>query len=79
MKRLDWAVSRRRPTRSGLSNPTVWKQVHALERELKAKLVVPYGRGCRLTDGGRELAKLAAPVVASLASLKRQVDGGHGS
>jgi DNA-binding transcriptional LysR family regulator len=56
----------------GLSNPTVWKQVHALERELKVKLVVPYGRGCRLTDGGRELVKLAAPVVASLASLKRQ-------
>src|SRR2546428_11145744 len=44
----------------GLSHPTVWKQVHALEREFGAQLVKPFGRGCQLTEAGRVLAELAA-------------------
>jgi DNA-binding transcriptional LysR family regulator len=55
----------------GLAHPTVWKQVHALEREFGAKLVEPYGRGCRLTEAGRVLAELAGPAVGSIAGLKR--------
>src|SRR5262245_41075389 len=37
----------------GLAHPTIWQQVHALERELDAQLVEPHGRGCRLTEEGR--------------------------
>ena len=36
-----------------LSQPTVWKQVHALEREFGAKLVEPHGRGCAMTAAGQ--------------------------
>lgn len=54
-----------------LAHPTVWKQVHALERELGTTLVEPHGRGCRLTEAGRVLAELAEPAVLSIASLKR--------
>jgi DNA-binding transcriptional LysR family regulator len=55
----------------GLAHPTVWKQVHALEREFGVQLVEPYGRGCRLTESGRLLAELAGPAVASISGLKR--------
>ena len=54
-----------------VAHPTVWKQVHALERELGAKLLEPFGRGCRLTSAGELLAELAQPAVASIGSLKR--------
>src|SRR5690242_18304989 len=59
-------------TALGTSHPTVWKQVHALEREFGAQLVKPFGRGCRLTDAGRVLAELAGPAVAGIASLKQR-------
>lgn len=61
----------------GLAQPTVWEQVHALEREFDARLVEPYGRGCRLTEAGRVLAHLAAPLVAGIDSLKRQFQSTH--
>src|SRR5579871_1579621 len=53
-----------------LAQPTVWEQVHALEREFGEKLVEPHGRGCRLTEAGRVLAGLAAPLVAGVDALK---------
>ena len=37
----------------GLSASTVWQQVRALERELKAKLLRRRGREVDLTDEGR--------------------------
>jgi DNA-binding transcriptional LysR family regulator len=55
----------------GVAQPTVWEQVHALERDFDAKLVEPYGRGCRLTEDGRLLLGLVDPLVASLDSLRR--------
>lgn len=55
----------------GLAHPTVWKQVHALEREFAVRLVEPYGRGCRLTEAGRLLAELAGAAVARISGLKR--------
>lgn len=61
-------------TALGLSQPTVWLQVHALERSFGAKLVEPFGRGCRLTDDGRILAELAAPAVLHIGSLKARFD-----
>src|SRR5438876_9828614 len=58
----------------GLAQPTVWEQVHALEREFAAQLVEPHGRGCRLTEAGRMLAGLAAPLVAGIDALKRNFE-----
>jgi DNA-binding transcriptional LysR family regulator len=55
-----------------VAHPTVWKQVHALERELDTKLLEPFGRGCRLTSAGELLAELAQPAVASIGTLKRR-------
>jgi len=55
-----------------VAHPTVWKQVHALERELGTQLFEPFGRGCRLTAGGKLLAEMAQPAVASIGSIKRQ-------
>lgn len=54
----------------GVSQPTVWEQVHALEREFGAQLIESHRRGCRLTDAGRLLAELAVPIVAGADSLK---------
>ena len=54
-----------------LSHPTVWAQVHALEREFGEPLIEPHGRGCRLTIAGEVMAKLAAPIVLGAASLRQ--------
>jgi DNA-binding transcriptional LysR family regulator len=56
----------------GVAQPTVWKQVHALERQYGVKLVEPHKRGCRLTEDGRLLMQLADPLVTGLDSLPRQ-------
>ena len=53
----------------GLSQPTVWEHVHALERELAAQLIESHHRGCRLTAAGRLLVDLATPIVAGLETL----------
>jgi molybdate transport repressor ModE-like protein len=45
----------------GLSQPTVWEQVHALERVFGMKLLQRRARGSELTPAGRLLAELAAP------------------
>ncbi len=55
----------------GLSQPAVWEQVRALEREFGAVFVESFGRGCRLTDAGKVLVELAEPVVAAADSIKR--------
>lgn len=58
----------------GLAQPTVWEQVHALEREFAAQLVEPYGRGCRLTAEGQLLAELSASYVAGIDGLKQNFE-----
>jgi molybdate transport repressor ModE-like protein len=55
----------------GLSHPTIWNQVHALERRFETKLVETHARGCRTTEAGRRLAELAAPLVTGFASLEQ--------
>ena len=57
----------------GLSQPTVWEQVHALERELGVSLVERHARGCRLTEEGRRVVALAAPLVQGVRAFKRNV------
>ncbi|MBY0522557.1 MAG: LysR family transcriptional regulator [Gemmataceae bacterium] len=55
----------------GLSKPTVWQQVRALERELKVTLLRLGGRGVELTAEGNLLLKLIQPHVTGLDSLVR--------
>lgn len=55
----------------GVSQPAVWEQVRALEREFGAPLIEAHGRGCRLTEAGTLLVQLADPVVTAADSLKR--------
>ena len=57
----------------GLSQPTVWEQVHALERELGVSLIERHARGCRLTEEGRRVVALAAPLVQGVRAFKRSV------
>src|SRR5262245_6519553 len=56
----------------GLAHPTIWQQVHALERQLGARLVEPHKRGCRLTAEGRLLVEMAGSMVTGIDSLKRR-------
>jgi DNA-binding transcriptional LysR family regulator len=55
----------------GVAQPTVWAQVHALERSYQTQLIEPHGRGCRLTPAGKLLAELASPLVTGMDSLQR--------
>src|SRR3954469_15029344 len=57
----------------GLAHPTVWKQVHALERHFGQQLVESHTRGCRPTETGRVLAELASPLVTGIDSLKEML------
>jgi DNA-binding transcriptional LysR family regulator len=57
----------------GLAQPTVWEQVHALERDFDAVLVERQPHGCRLTEAGRLLAEMAAPLVTGIDSLKHRL------
>ncbi|OAI48143.1 hypothetical protein AYO44_07740 [Planctomycetaceae bacterium SCGC AG-212-F19] len=55
----------------GLSKPTVWQQVRALERELHVTLLRPGKHGVDLTPEGRLLLKLVQPHISGLDSLAR--------
>jgi len=55
----------------GLSAPTVWEQVRALERRLGASLLLRHGRAVELTAEGRLLLELIQPHVAGIDSLDR--------
>ena len=55
----------------GLSKPTVWQQVRALERELGVTLLDQRGRRAELTAEGRLLLGLIQPHVSGLDSLVR--------
>src|SRR5205809_6854510 len=57
----------------GLAQPTVWEQVHALERALAVTLVEREAHGCRLTESGRRVAELAAPLVQGMAAFRHSV------
>ena len=63
-RRPGWAVSRRRRLAWDWPTRPSGEQVHALERQLGARLVEPHSAGCRLTDDGRVLAEMADPLVA---------------
>ncbi|AMV20482.1 LysR family transcriptional regulator [Planctomyces sp. SH-PL14] len=56
--------------RLGLSTPTVWQQVRALETHLKTTLIRRRGRVVELTDEGRVLLDIVQPHVSGLDSLE---------
>jgi molybdate transport repressor ModE-like protein len=55
-----------------LSHPTVWKQVHALERVLGVQLVETHARGCYLTAAGQLLIEMVGPAMESIATLQER-------
>jgi DNA-binding transcriptional LysR family regulator len=58
----------------GLSHPTVWHQVHALQKRMNVELVEPGRMGCTVTMAGQILANLIAPIVHSSNSLRSRFD-----
>src|SRR5262249_56684569 len=54
----------------GLTAPTVWQQVRALERRLGTTLLRRHGRNVELTPEGRLLLELVHPHVSGLDSLE---------
>jgi DNA-binding transcriptional LysR family regulator len=56
--------------RLGLSTPTVWQQVRALEQQLRTTLMRRHGRSVELTDEGRLLLEIVQPHVNGLDSLE---------
>jgi molybdate transport repressor ModE-like protein len=55
-----------------LSHPTVWKQVHALERLFGVQLVETHARGCYLTAAGKLLVEMIGPAMDSIATLQER-------
>jgi len=52
-----------------IAQPTVWKQIHALESHLGVTLLTPHARGCRVTPAGEQLLELVAPLVSEMSVL----------
>jgi DNA-binding transcriptional LysR family regulator len=55
-----------------LSHPTVWKQVHALERVFGVQLVETHARGCYPTAAGQLLIEMIGPALESIATLRER-------
>src|SRR5262245_17733081 len=55
----------------GLSVPTVWEQVRALERKLQSTLLRRHGHAVEVTPEGRLLLELIQPCVGTVDSLER--------
>jgi len=54
----------------GLSAPTVWRQVRALERECKSRLLVRKGRSVQLTTEGKLALELLEPHLSGIDSVR---------
>src|SRR5947207_9667202 len=53
-----------------LSAPTVWRQVRALERECKSRLLVRKGRSVQLTAEGKLALELLEPHLSGIDSVR---------
>ena len=56
----------------GLSTPSVWQQVRALEDEFKVPLIDTVGQSVKLTQQGQLLVELAEPIVQGFDSILEQ-------
>ena len=61
----------------GLAVPSIWQQIRALEDEYGVQLVVAKGSQVSLTDDGRMLVDLAAPLVEGFDSLRSLFEDRH--
>lgn len=61
--------------RLGLTQPTVSRQIAALEEAIGAPLFVRHGRGVRLTPRGEELLEAARPMEDAIAAFERAAAG----
>ncbi|MFI4877080.1 MAG: LysR family transcriptional regulator [Blastopirellula sp. JB062] len=55
-----------------VSQPTVWKQIRALEQLLGQTLIESDGRRSEITPAGRILAELATPIIAEFETLRHR-------
>lgn len=62
----------------GMSTPSVWRQVRALEDDYGVQLVTARGQDLRLTEDGERLVDLAEPLVEGFDSLKKVFADQHG-
>lgn len=53
-----------------LTRTSVWQQVHSLEKELACTLLRTRGHRVELTEAGRKLVEMIAPIVAGFDSVK---------
>ncbi|MBC8097790.1 MAG: LysR family transcriptional regulator, partial [Akkermansiaceae bacterium] len=53
-----------------LSHPTVWKQIHALEKQMGHALVETNRRGCQPTPAGQLLVEHALPLLEGIAQIQ---------
>ncbi len=58
----------------GLAQPTVWKQVQALEASFGLPLLVSHARGCRPTAEGKVLEELVRPILSEFDGLGRRYE-----
>jgi LysR family transcriptional regulator, cys regulon transcriptional activator len=54
----------------GLTRASVWQQVRALEQEMACTLLRTRGQRVELTDAGKKLVEMVAPLVAGFDSVK---------
>jgi LysR family nitrogen assimilation transcriptional regulator len=57
----------------GMTQPSLSRQIHKLEEELRTTLFYRHGRGVTLTDAGRKLADVVKPVMQQLADIKEEI------
>jgi molybdate transport repressor ModE-like protein len=62
----------------GMTTPSVWRQVRALEDDYGVQFVAARGQEVRLTEDGERLVVLAAPLVEGFDSLKKVFADQHG-
>ncbi len=58
----------------GLAQPTVWKQVQALEASFGVPLLAAHSRGCTPTEEGQVLESLVGPILAEFDGLGRRYE-----
>src|SRR5437868_4699415 len=65
-----WQTFSAAATALRLTRASVWQQVHSLEKEMGSTLLRTRGHRVELTDAGRKLVEIVAPLVAGFDSVQ---------